>query len=109
MKVRIGPATFPVFIVHEDDDTYGSFHMSDGIEINNFHKQVPSVMAATVLHECFHAMWEVYRWPKRLTEEEACARLEAAFLDFIYRNPTLIRELQDAVDGIPLTIKVKDA
>lgn len=102
MNVRIGPYDIPIKWENEEDPDYGStrgsFDMENGIEIRQ--DQSPSLQASSLIHECLHAIFEVYNVPREgLGEEEVCEFLEGPLLALIRDNPKLVEDIGAVADG----------
>lgn len=102
ISVRIGGQQVPVRYADPEDPANegltGSFDRDQGIEIKRRMDQ--GTKALTLVHECLHAIWQINRLPKSLTEEELCESLEGPLLGFLKDNPELICGLSA---GDPLT------
>ena len=83
-------------------DSYGEYSRH-GIDL--LATQDATSMASTLVHECLHAMWDVYGLPESVNEEELCLKLEAPVLAFLVDNVGVVQALRKAVlRGEPLPI-----
>lgn len=95
-KAKIGPYTYQLKEVDNlraDDggDLYGHcLHHEHAILINNNMK--PDRKPVIVMHECFHALFEVAGIQTK-DEEQIILSLSPALIDFLKRNPKVVEYL----------------
>jgi len=53
----------------------------------------------TLLHEAIHAMWDVYRWPARMSEETVAFHLGAGLTRLFLENPGLATHIEELLEA----------
>jgi len=93
-SVKVGPFLFDIMPRdeqwHRITDDWGSMVIDD-LEINIVTTERPPVFIVdTLVHEIFHAIWDVFHLEEDDTEERIVATLATGWLGVLRDNPELV-------------------
>jgi hypothetical protein len=106
LRFRVGPYYVPVEWMTDKGDLKrndGTYHPIEGVRISP--KARPDEQCSTLIHEILHSVWDIYRLPDAVTEEQAATLLEGPLMALIVDNPHLRPILEmGLVSNLPLPL-----